>query len=137
MNYDEDPWEEVNPEDDSGITRNGRPSIFRWEPDRYHDKPDLTAAKIDVAEETRIRRNIQRDAIFFAVSIDNLSRTKKSAKIRKEAARWLIYKHQHPRACYRADGVQPAAALQINSAGLGGRRGSRDQARSAVWATGT
>jgi hypothetical protein len=44
----------------------------------------------------RLRRKIQRDAIFFAVSIDNLSRTKKSAKIRKEAARFLICKHDHP-----------------------------------------
>jgi hypothetical protein len=58
VNYDdddheEDPWSEVNPEDDSGIIRNGRPSIFRWEPERYLDEPDRTTAKIDAAEEIR------------------------------------------------------------------------------------
>jgi hypothetical protein len=66
------------------------------EPDRSPDEPDPVFAKMDTAEETRIRRKIQRDAIFFAMSIDNLSRTKKAAAIRKEAARWLICKHQHP-----------------------------------------
>jgi hypothetical protein len=102
MNYDddheEDPWGkgEVSPEDDSGIIHNGRPSIFRWEPERYHDEPERTVAKIDAAEEIRARRKIQRDAIFFAVSIDNLSRTKKSAEIRKAAARWIVCKHDHP-----------------------------------------
>jgi hypothetical protein len=100
VNYDDDDEDldqpEVNPEDDFGILRNGRPSIFRWEPKQYCDEPDSTAAKIDAAEETRLRRKIQRDAIFFAVSIDNLSRTKKSAEIRKEAARFVICKHDHP-----------------------------------------
>jgi hypothetical protein len=94
--HDEDPCPKVNPEDDFGITRNGRPSIFRWEPDRYHDEPDPGPAKMAAAEEIRVRRKIQRDAMFFAGSIDNLSRTKKSAKIRKEAARFLICKHDHP-----------------------------------------
>jgi hypothetical protein len=41
-------------------------------------------AKIAAAEETRLRSKIQRDAIFFAVSIDNLSRTKKSARFRRK-----------------------------------------------------
>ena len=98
MNYDEDqedPWEEVSPEDDFGILHNGRPSIFRWEPKQYCDEPDSTAAKINAAEETRVRRKIQRDAIFFAVSIENQSRTKKSAEIGKEAARFVICKHDH------------------------------------------
>jgi hypothetical protein len=87
---------EVNPADYGGAFRNGRPSILRWEPDRYHDEPDPAPARIAAAEEIRLRRKIQRDAIFFAVSIDNLSRTKKSATIRKEAARFLICKPDHP-----------------------------------------
>jgi hypothetical protein len=96
--YDESKWdEEVLHE--AGEFRNGQPYLGRWEPDRYPDEPkkEATQAQRDAAaEHIRLRRKIQRDAIFFAVSIDNLSRTKKSAKIRKEAARFLICKHDHP-----------------------------------------
>jgi hypothetical protein len=96
--YEESKWdEEVLHE--AGEFRNGQPYIGKWVPDRYHDEPEkeATQAKRDAAaEEIRLRRKIQRDAIFFAVSIDNLSRTKKSAKIRNEAARFLICKHDHP-----------------------------------------
>jgi hypothetical protein len=84
---------------EAGEFRDGQPYLGKWEPDRYHDEPkkEATQAQRDAAaEETRARRKIQRDAIFFAVSIDNLSRTKKSADIRKEAARFLICRHAHP-----------------------------------------
>jgi hypothetical protein len=99
--YEESKWSEVRPEDDAGALRNGRPWIVRWEPDRYCDEPEedpVLAKRDSVAElqEAMFRSKVRRDAIFFAMSIDNLSRTKKSAKIRKEAARFLMCKHEHP-----------------------------------------
>ena len=108
--YEDSKWDqEVLHE--AGEFRNGQPYLGRWEPDRYCDEPqkEATQAKRDAAaEETRLRRKIQRDAIFFAVFIDNLSRTKKSADIRKEAARFLICKHDHPMRIAERLGCSPS-----------------------------
>jgi len=84
---------------EAGEFRNGQAYLGKWEPDRYPDEPEKEATQAQrdaAAEEIRLRRKIQRDAAFFALSIDNLSRTKKSAEIRKEAARFLICKHDTP-----------------------------------------
>jgi hypothetical protein len=76
--YEKSKWAEV--EDDSGeLFHNGHKFIGRWEPDRYHGEPEedpALAKREAAAEETRVRRKIQRDSIFFgALSIDNLSCT--------------------------------------------------------------
>lgn len=70
--YEDSKWdEEVLHE--AGEFRNGRPYLGRWEPDRYPDEPKKQATQTQrdaAAEEARLRSKIQRDAIFFAVSID-------------------------------------------------------------------
>jgi hypothetical protein len=86
----EDSWSEVRPEDDVGAFHNGRPSILRWEPDRYPDEPDPVFAKLDTAEETRIRRKIQRDAIFFAMSYRQ-SEPHQKARSDPQGGRTLAY----------------------------------------------
>src|SRR5262245_53903814 len=51
------------------------------------------------------------------LSIDNLSRTKKSADIRKEAARFLICKHDHPLANSRAPRMLAESVLSCCAVG--------------------
>jgi hypothetical protein len=79
--YEESRWSEVRPEDDAGALLNGRPCIVRWEPKRYCYEPeeDPALAKRDSVaelEQARPLSRVRRDAIFYTLTIENLSRTR-------------------------------------------------------------